>query len=405
MKDLIQTLSNHFELILMIHFFIICGIALIILLQKFREIRARHLKAFLNRALYYALLAGEVILIVMTVYLYTHNLGHKKPLDFTARILPSTPWVRDDTLIHYISGRDLVTLQPDGSDWQVIFRGGTPARAYHFSPDGKNILIVSQSGLFLYDRLTRSHQVIETLRFPEGKEDKDMKGVINGVRWSPASDAFCYRVARWSSFSSQDMWYVFDLKTKKQTVLTHLPQKIVSLYWDEDGGGLLYTRFRALDTSFYASPYEVIVYRISLETKTPHRILQFLFDAPRIPPEHLALRGITLFDPTDRFSFGRTGTKQSTSISPYGAEVGIDEEDILYLKRNRWWRKRLYQIPRTPEGDLAVQHLRWLPSGRYVIMDHHFLGILICDPFTGKIGILTRELGNTFGWYESDVES
>jgi hypothetical protein len=51
-------------------------------------------------------------------------------------------------------------------------------------------------------------------------------------------------------------------------------------------------------------------------------------------------------------------------------------------------------------GDLVVKQIRWIPGGRYVIMQHRYLGVLILEPATGKIGLLIEADGHTFGWHK-----
>ena len=78
---------------------------------------------------------------------------------------------------------------------------------------------------------------------------------------------------------------------------------------------------------------------------------------------------------------------------------------------SKWFRKRLYKIPREPRdtdipryqysgGDLVIDHIRWIPGGRYMIMEHRYWGVLILEPSSGRIGLLIRASGHTFGWYQ-----
>ena len=239
--------------------------------------------------------------------------------------------------------------------------------------------------------------------------------MIDGIRWAPNSQTFCYRLARWSSLSSQDQWFVYDGKAKIKKGIVSPAIKLASLEWDSQGQNLYYIWFDALDTSRRGNPYEVKVYRVPLATLKPEQMLQFPFDQPVIPDGNLSLRGVDLFRGGEGLSFGRAGKKYDSWTSVKGPRLGIDEDDILYYIRNRWWKRRLYQIPRVEVktavpryqydgGQLAVQHVRWLPLGRYVIMEHHFFGILILEPSSGKIGILVNEKGNTFGWYNREEE-
>ena len=91
--------------------------------------------------------------------------------------------------------------------------------------------------------------------------------------------------------------------------------------------------------------------------------------------------------------------------------VGVDQEDYFYYVPLRWFRKRLFKIPREPlstaipryqykGGSLVISRIRWLPGGRYVMMDHKFWGTMILEPSTGKVGLLVQAQGHTFGWYQ-----
>jgi len=98
-------------------------------------------------------------------------------------------------------------------------------------------------------------------------------------------------------------------------------------------------------------------------------------------------------------------------MSAKGNSIGIDAEDYLFYVPSKWFRKRLFKVPRELRyteiprhqyrgGDLVIDHIRWLPGDRYVIMEHRYLGVLILDPKTGKVGYLLQAHGNTFGWYQ-----
>jgi len=52
-------------------------------------------------------------------------------------------------------------------------------------------------------------------------------------------------------------------------------------------------------------------------------------------------------------------------------------------------------------GNLVVDQIRWIPGGRYVIMQHQDLGVLVLEPSTGKVGLLVHAVGENFGWYKN----
>jgi hypothetical protein len=184
--------------------------------------------------------------------------------------------------------------------------------------------------------------------------------------------------------------------------------KIANLSWDESGEYLYFSYSKALDTSHRGNPFEVKIYKIPWDSLKPKQVLQMTFDSPQLPLENLKLHGIHLFYPQQPLSFSQRRRPESVWVSVEGKRIGIDEEDYLYYVPNRWWKKRLYKVPRVPVKTNPYSHLyqetlvlrqpRWFPSGRYVIMEHLFWGVLILDPRTAEVGILANEKGNTFGW-------
>jgi hypothetical protein len=349
-------------------------------------------------------------MLVSIMYVFLNNSSPKPrmDMDFSSRILPTTDWVKDDLTVYFISGPELVSVHPNGTSRKVIFKANDNIRSYQFSPDGKDILIVSESQLCIYHSESNSRELVESLDFLKGS-DGGLKGSIGGVRFSPDGRRFCYRSAKWSPYASQESWYVYEMAKKEKRPIVSPGMSLAFLWWDKKGENLYYPWFQTMDSDS-ANPYMVKLYKIPLTTLTPELAMEFGFNQPDFTPDHLATRGIDLDFTADRLSFGRDARPEYSSRSRKGASIAIDKEDMLYYVPSRWWRLRLYEIPRVPPdsqveryeyqgGQLAVQHLRWFPSGRYVMMEHHFFGILVLDPQTGKIGILDNQRGNTFGWY------
>ncbi|MCK5178180.1 MAG: hypothetical protein KAR32_01515, partial [Candidatus Omnitrophica bacterium] len=204
--------------------------------------------------------------------------------------------------------------------------------------------------------------------------------------------------------------YLYDLQEKKKRMVKSPARRISSLYWDKQSDHLYYLYHEAKDPSRDVSAYEVTVFRIPLATLIPELIVRIPFKDASVPIENLNLRGIDLFLSGDKLSFGGQG-RENDLVSEKGASLGIDKNDYLYFVSLKWFRKRLYKIPREPRaadipryqykgGDLVIDHIRWVPGGRYVIMEHRYWGVLILEPSTGKIGILVHARGHTFGWHE-----
>ncbi len=217
-------------------------------------------------------------------------------------------------------------------------------------------------------------------------------------------------MAKWNSYDFKDIWLIYDVKTQSWRPFDPGMNKFTSLIWDQAGQNLYSTKSEAKDLSQYANSFQIYVYKIPLDTLQPVRVASILSNERDLSDEHFRLHGINLFDSVEKYSFGPFHKKQFSWGSSSGAVIGIDSEDYLYYLRNWWWRTRLFKISRAPApenrlryqyqgGELTVQNLRWLPSGKYVIMEHNLYGLLILEPKSGKVGILDNQKGNTFGWY------
>jgi len=295
-----------------------------------------------------------------------------------------------------------------------VFVGKDAIKEYHFSPDGGYLLILTQKELFLLDRKNGGTQLIDTLEIPEIQppqaQEVALKGSISGIQWAPDSRKFVYQIARWSRFSAQESAFLYDVKANRKKMIQSPARAVSSLYWDRLSENLYYFYHEAQDTSAGASPFEIKVFRVPIATLTPELIARIPFEKASVPVENLVLRDIDLFLEGGRFSFGRPDQKNDL-VSEKGTSLGIDENDYLYYVNFKWFRKRLFKIPRDPKltdlsryqyrgGDLILDDIRWIPGGRYVIMEHKYWGILILEPSTGKIGLLIRANGHAFGWYQ-----
>ena len=407
---LIEFLNNHFEAICAGLIFWLIVLVTIITVAALRNLPRRVWTRGLRTVVDWGLLGGSSLMMGLIIYNFLINETPKPALDFEYRVLPTTEWVREDLDIYFIHERELVRVHADGTDRRVIFQSPDLVRSYHFSPDGRWILITTEQNLFLLDRQTAESRRIDTCALPTTGPQAKKKGVIDGVSWSPQSRRFCYHVARWTDFSSVDQWWVYDLAGQTRQPIHSPSLTFPELMWGTTGETLYAIWHEARDPERFANPYQVKVYEIPLATLRPRLTHEFPSDEPHLSAEHLALRDIQVYTGAEGLSFGRDGASHYSWRSQQGARLGIDESDRLYVIKNRWWKRRLYRIPRVPVesdidryqhdgGRLAVQYLHWLPSGRYVIMEHHFLGALIMEPASGKIGLLVNEKGNTFGWY------
>lgn len=413
---IISFLSDHFELIITINGAIFLSIVGVWILVKLRDPAfLTALYAVSKKALYFIFVATQVFLFVLYGSLYWRN--YKKPapvLRLDQHVLADTKWVRDNARIYFIDENKLRSIQVNNRDLQDVFEGADPVKEYHFSPDGKHILVLTLKDLVLVDRRTKQKQHIDTLgQNRDGQEQREgeaVKGSIGGIHWAPDSQKFIYEKALWSKFSSQDNVFIYDVAWKKPRMIRSPTRRISSLYWDKQGENLYYLHHEAKDPSDHVAAYEVMVYRIPLETLITKMVARIPFEDDSVPIENLRLRNIDLYLEGDQFSFG-IPVKESDLVSDKGAIIGIDDDDCLYFVSSKWFRKRLYKIPRDSRvtdiprhqyqgGDLVISDIRWILKGRYVIMEHRYWGILILEPTSGKIGLLIRANGHTFGWYQ-----
>ena len=409
-------LSDHFDLLITVNAAVLVSFAAVLIVLRLRDVHFKKVfYAVFRKALFVVVVAGQCALVIIYGYLYWKNYQEPAPeLHLDRHVLASTEWVKDDTRIYFIDDAALRSIRINDRDREDVFLGSDPIKEYHFSPDGKYIAVLTQKDLFLVNRQTKQSERVDTLE-RVGREEpgasKEVKGSIGGVQWAPHSRKFVYEIARWSKYSGQDSVYIYDLKESQKRAVRSPSRRISSLYWDRQDENLYYLYHEARDPAVYSTAYEVKVFRIPLATMSPELIARVPSDDPSVPIENLNLRDISLFLDGDKLSFGGP-PKRSDFISETGSSLGIDDDDYLYFVSSKWFRKRLYKIPREARGtdipryqykggDLVIDHIRWIPGGRYVIMEHRYWGVLILEPSTGKIGLLIRANGHSFGWYQN----
>lgn len=403
--------NNYFELILAVAVFLLLGGTVVLVLTYFRTRPPKFFRKALDAFLLGGFLGGIFLLVALLGHDYIVN--GRRPyvvLDSTYPLVAETSWVEEDLEIFYVRGKELITIGANGSGQRTVFSASDFIRDYHFSPDGKFLLVASERQLYLLPRPNGEARLIEELPAASSPESKPVKGAIDRVRWSPDSKKFCYHLAKWTDVGSADLWYVYSLAGQEKRAIHSPGLAMTDLEWDLAGENLYCLWFEAQDTSVHANPYMVKVYAISMTTLNATLTLRFPFDKARLPSENLAVRGIELFTASEQLSFSRGEKNLYSWKAPAGPRLGLDAEDWMYFVKNRWWKRRLFVIPRVPArgdfvrypydgGQLVVRSLRWLPAGRYVIMEHDDFGTLILEPATGRIGILTSDQGDRFGWY------
>ncbi len=409
-SGLIQYLSNYFEIFLGVSLaFIVFGIVIQIFL-KLREVDLQNLiQRTLRGVMFFIVVMGQALLLAIAGYLFWTNYKQPAPaIEFPGDILADTSWVRDDLAIYFIDGNSLMAVRVNGRNKHEVLTLADPVKEYHFSPDGKFLLVASVKEIYLVDPDSLQKQLIDS--WAGGEVSQEWSGSIGGIRWAPDSRHFCYEVARWSSFASQNHLYVYDVTKKERHAVESPARRISSLYWDNAGENLYYLQRAVKDTSAHTYAFDVNVFRIPLNSLQPEFVTRIPYEQSGIPQENLKVRGIDLFMDTDALSFVQ-GIKRDDLVSEKGQELGIDKDDHLFFVPQKWFRHRLFRIPREPQlediprhayrgGELIITQIRWIPGGRYAIMLHRYLGILVVEPATSRIGLLIAARGNTFGWYE-----
>lgn len=409
-KNLVQSLSNHFEMFFSV--MIIVGVFLLVLFVSLRIKYIPFKSAFrtvIANILFLAVVIGQAMLVMIVMVLFWVNYTQPPaPFRFPEDVIATTRWVQDDLRIYFVSDKNqLRSIRLDGRDGEGIFVAPSAITGYHFAPDGHALLMTTKEDLYYVDIASKQSRLIDSVRGLESSQD--LKGSLGGIRWSPDSRKFCYELGRWSPYSSQDHLYIYDLVGDIKRPIKTPTRRISSLYWGGDGKDLYYLRHKAEDPSVHAYSFAVQVFRIPMDSLDPELIGEILQEKSGVPIQNLALRGIDLFLEGDALSFGTVNEKKQM-VSEKGQSLGIDEQDVLYYISNKWFRKRLFQIPREPTisevsrhpykgGDLVFDEIRWIPGGRYVIMQHRYLGIMILEPATRKIGFLIEVKGENFGWY------
>jgi hypothetical protein len=410
MENLIQNLSNHFEM-----FFSVMIIVGLFFLVLFVSLRIKYIslknvfRTVFDNLLFLAAVTGQAMLVLMVLVLFWANYTQPPPsFRFPEDVIATTRWVQDDLRIYFVGDKNqLRSIRLDGREGEDVFTAPSAVTGYYFAPDGHALLVTTKEDLYYVDIASKQSRLIDSVRGLESSQE--LKGALGGIRWSPDSRKFCYELGRWSQYSSQDNLYIYDLIGDIKRPIKTPTRRISALYWGRDGRNLYYLRHKAEDPSVHAYSFAVQVFRIPLDSLEPELIEEILQEKSDVPIQNLTLRGIDLFLEGDALSFGPVGEKKQL-VSEKGPSLGIDEKDVLYYIPNKWFRKRLFKIPREPAisevsrhpykgGDLIFDEIRWVPGGRYVIMQHRYLGVMILEPATRKIGFLIEVRGGDFGWY------
>ena len=438
MKGVASFLSNNFEAILFINFLVILAYILAMISFRIKYSDQRVIEEFVNMILYQIVCVGQIAMVFLYGYVYWIN--YQTPVDpflFPQDVQLNTRWIKTPLTLYFIINNKFCSIDLDGRNRKDLFTADSPIREYHIAPDGKNILIVTKTQLYLLNQKTQKTALLDHVDIPPDSDATDIlgikvveqdqtaeslipspgqkadntrfKAVLSGVRWSPDGVQFCYEKSRWSKVSGQTGLYLYNIKEMKNYPIRVGSRRIASLRWDDKGENLYYLNHEVKNPVQYAYPYELKVYQVPLKTLRPQLLTRIPSESTEIPLENLDLRDIDLFLEGDNLIFKRLDERNHLS-SKNGTLLGIDEKDYLFLKTGQWFKKRLFRIPRRPDPDALYKHqfkggrlmltkIRWLPGNNYVIMQHQYLGTLILNPWFLTLGQLTAEGGDVFGWY------
>jgi len=320
---------------------------------------------------------------------------HKKKDDFLTHFWPDTKWVASKFPVYFILGGALGKINLDGTGLYFIYEGESPIEQFIFSPDGKLILIVTKTELVLYDRKKNKARTIDFLGALV-KEHK-AKGNFRAIQWAPDSRGFCYELYRWSPYSSQDQFYFYSLKDQQKRRIKMFARGVSSLFWDKGADNLYYFQTETLKESHPQPRHKVKIYRIPLASLEARLMVSFPSKSDALKESDLKPLGIDPYWRETRSASNRVGQKSMVWVSDQKTRLGLDEKDYLYFAALKGQPKRLFRIRKKP---LPLVHLRWVPGGRYVVLTHNSLGILVLDPRWGRLAQLMD--GQAFGWYEKN---
>ncbi len=350
-------------------------------------------KRVFNRSLFLLVICGELLLIFL--YGFIHWEDTRKGI--CAAILPDTFWVNSKFPIYFITGKDLVTINLDGTGFKYLLEPPDPVREYHFSPDGKFILAVTDQELYKIDKMNQRWELVDSLS-PLARERKT-QGYISQIKWAPDSQKFCYALYQWSPVSSQDTFYVFDMLIGQKSAVKNPFHKISEIYWDTDSKNLYYYTHE-LKSLKDPKAYEIRIFQIPLQTLTSHLISTFPASSYLIESFPLGSHGISLYLPKRDLTFKRLKQKRSMAISEKGWKAIFESNYSLYYEKKKGSRIKLYRFTKDKKRrEVPVQDIVWIPGGQIFILIHETSGALVVKPSAAKMGKLIDIPMDAMGLY------
>ena len=406
---LILFLSRHFEEItyalaaLLSHF-----LGMYVIYQFKRRPLGVQVRSYVETAIGSTLIF--LLLFGSTLILAIYWANYKSPyihFDLYDSISRNANWVREDLTIYLVNDNELIALSCDGNHQEVVFTSDEePIRQFEFSPHGRYILVSTYKKLFMIDTEEKKDWLVDQVQLPGSEED--LKGSISGISWSPAGDRFSYELSRWSNFGSQAKVYIYDINDRSKKSIDSPTRRLGTLYWDLAGENLYYLKQASSELEERQLVYKLKVYRVDLSDLEVHFVDDIMMEEENFSPIHLSLLGIKLYQPERGLTFDRLGN-QTVLKSRQGHLIGIDRYNYFFYQ-GKWFRRRLFRVKRDVDtskkqtmvnayGEHVLRQIRWTPSGRYVVMDHSYWGILIMDPRRQKVAQIYPYDVNVYGWF------
>lgn len=399
-------IGNNFELLFYLNLGIIIFIvALILSLEMTVERFIRICRKTFRGLMAGILVVGQFLLLATIVYTFSTNYLIPAPLMALPEDISSdTAWIEDHQRIFFIEDKTFNSIRINGAERKILFSANDPIRGYHFSPDAGHILIITLRELYLYNQTDGKVLLIEAI----GREgpQTNLKGVISGIRWSVDGNKFCYQVMKWSRYASQTKSYVYDIEQQKKRQIINPAGIISDMYWDMASENIYYFQYESKFYQKNVHGHVANIFKVPMKELKPEFLATVPVEELSPPVDHLQLRDIDLFVHGAMNSFRVEEEIQLTSNND--KPVGVDKQDYFYIMNERWFKRRLFKVPREQPldqssnypypGELMVKDIKWLPGKKYVLMRYDPMGFVILDPRKGKIGKILGVTVQAVGW-------
>lgn len=405
----INFLGNHFEILFAIN---ATFIGIILFAYFGAKLATLNIIGFISenykKFLFLFLIALQIFAITLFAFVYIYFNNSKKDFfDIPHNLSDETAWIKDDLTIYLAEGTMLMSFGTKDSNLINVYAADSEIREFNFSPNGVMILITTEKNLILLNLKTNEHYVVDSLGSNVGNEE--LNGVIGQVAWSPKSDRFTYEISKWSKYSSQQNIYVSDLNNNKKS-LNKIGKKISNLYWSNSGEGLYFINYESKDLDYNSYQFDINVNYIDLNTMNYKLVLTYPSQESRFNLDRLRMSNIDVFEQGKELSFKRQ-LNTAKVFSNKMLEVGIDSSDNFYFVNNKWFVQKLFKVPRIVtnlkddkykyynKGELVIDNIKWLPSGKYVIFNYKTIGVIILDPINKRASRLFKRNVSIIGWF------